>query len=128
MHSPFAVYAQIQDWTAYKCVVSGVQTVCDCTVDGVPTLKCLEIVIGNVLYVASVLVLLILFIMFIVGSFTYMSSGGDKEKVEKARHTFTYAIFGMLLFIGSYLILRIIDTLFLGGTGTIFRFEIPEFR
>jgi heme O synthase-like polyprenyltransferase len=108
------VYAQVREWKS-------------CVVDGVPTLKCLEVVFNNILFMSSALVALILFIMFIVGSFKYLTSGGNPEKVKSARSTFTYAIVGLVLFMGAYLILTIIDILFLGGKGSLFRFEIPEF-
>lgn len=96
-----------------------------CVVDGVPTLKCLEVVFGNILFMASAFIILVLFIMFVIGSFSYLTSFGNPEKIKKAQGTIRYAIIGFVLFIGSYLILNIIDILFLGGTGKIFRFEIP---
>jgi len=103
----------IQDWSG-------------CVVDGVPTLKCLEVVFSNILVMASAFVILVLFIMFIVGSFTYLTSFGNPEKVKKAQGTLKFAIIGFALFVGSYLILRIIDFLFLGGNLTIFKFELPS--
>ena len=105
------VYAQIKDWT-------------NCTVDGVPTLKCLEVVFGNILFMASAFIIFSLFIMFVMGSFNYLTSFGDEKKVKVAQGTFKYAIIGTIIFVCSYLILTIIDTIFLGGHGKIFRFEI----
>lgn len=113
MLSQFTVYAQVQEWG-------------DCVIDGVPTLKCLEVVFGNLLFMASGLVVLILFIMFLVGGFTYITSFGNPEKMKKAQGTIKYALIGTGLFIASYLILRIIDTLFLGGAGSLFHFTIPN--
>lgn len=95
-----------------------------CVVDGVPTLKCLEIVFGNLLFMASAFVVLILFVMFVIGSFNYLTSFGDQEKMQTARSTFTYAIIGLVLFVSAGLILVIIDFLFLGGKGAIFEFKI----
>lgn len=103
---------------SYNTITSG------CVVDGVPTLKCLEIVFGNILFMASAFVLLILFIMFCIGSFGYLTSFGDAEKMQTARSTFTYAIIGLVLFVSAALILFIIDQLFLGGKGAIFNFKI----
>ncbi|PIU37404.1 hypothetical protein COT02_01020, partial [Candidatus Roizmanbacteria bacterium CG07_land_8_20_14_0_80_34_15] len=66
----FTVYAQIQEWDqTFKGGPS-------CVVDGVPTLKCLEIVFGNILYMASFFIIIVLFIMFVVGSFKYLTSFG----------------------------------------------------
>ncbi len=112
-----AVYAQIQDWGP----ATGTG---GCMVDGVPTLKCLEIVFGNILFMSTAFIVLTLFIMFIVGSFNYLTSFGNPEKVKKAQGTLRLAVVGFMVFIGAFLILKIIDILFLGNTGAIFKFEI----
>ncbi len=112
-----AVYAQIQDWGP----ATGTG---GCMVDGVPTLKCLEIVFGNILFMSTAFIVLTLFVMFIVGSFNYLTSFGNPEKVKKAQGTLRLAVVGFMVFIGAFLILKIIDILFLGNTGAIFKFEI----
>lgn len=109
----FPVYAQINDWESSGCIV-----------DGVPTLKCLEVVFGNVLFMASAFIVLVLFIMFVTGSFMYLTSFGNAEKIKKAQSTIRYAIVGFALFLSAYLILKTIDVLFLGGAGNIFKFSI----
>jgi len=96
----------------------------NCVVDGVATLKCLEVVFGNILFIASAFIILVLFIMFLVGGFSYLTSFGNPEKVKKAQGTLMFAFLGFILFIGSYLILSVIDIMFLGGKGTIFQFTI----
>lgn len=108
-------YAQIKDWDANGA---------NCLSDGVPTLKCLEPVIGNIIFAASGFVIIVLFIMFVMGSYLYLTSLGNPEKLKKARGTLTFAIAGFILFLSSFLILRIIDTLFLGGTGTLLRLNL----
>lgn len=97
----------------------------NCVVDGVPTLKCLEVVFGNILFMAGAFFILVLFIMLVIGAFTYLTSFGNPEKVKKAQGTFRLALIGFILFLASFLILKIIDVLFLGGTGSLFKFEIP---
>lgn len=97
----------------------------DCVVDEVPTLKCLEVVFSNLLMMSSAFIILVLFIMFIIGAFTYLTSFGNPEKVKKAQGTLKLALVGFILFISSFLILRLIDVIFLGGAGKIFKFEIP---
>ncbi|OGK40001.1 hypothetical protein A3F34_02405 [Candidatus Roizmanbacteria bacterium RIFCSPHIGHO2_12_FULL_44_10] len=111
--SAFFVYAQIEKISDSTCVV-----------DGVPTLKCLEIVFQNILVLSSGLVAIILFIMFVVGSFQYLISGGDAEKVQKARGTLKYALLGTALFLGSYLVLNAIQLL-LGLENPLIEFKIP---
>src|SRR5512144_1868955 len=113
MFSPFAVYAQIQNWDTGDPVTS-------CMVDGVPTLKCFEVVFGNILFMASALIVLVLFIMFVNGSFSYLTSLGNPEKVKKAQGTLRYALVGFILFVSAFAILKIIDVLFLGNQNKIF--------
>jgi len=106
------VYAQaLQEWG-------------DCVVDNVPTLKCLEVVFGNILVMSSAFIVLVLFIMFVLGSFRYLTSFGNAEKVKKAQGTLRYALIGFILFILAFLILKIIDIIFLDGGGTIFKFNL----
>jgi len=97
-------------------------------VGDVPTLKCLESVFSNILNVASALIILVLFIMFVIGSFNYLTSFGNPEKVKKAQGTLKFAIIGFALFAGSYLILNVVCYLFFGVVGSscpLFKFELP---
>lgn len=96
----------------------------DCVVDGVPTLKCAEVLVGNLLFMSVSLVIIVLFIMLVIGSFNYMTSFGSPEKIKKAQGTIRFALIGFLLFISSFLILKTVDFLFLGNCGKIFKFEI----
>ncbi|MBI2051605.1 hypothetical protein HYT33_02470 [Candidatus Roizmanbacteria bacterium] len=99
----------------------------NCRVDGVPTLKCLEVVFRRVVLFASSLAIVVLFIMFVIGSFSYLTSFGNPERVKKAQGTLKFAIIGFILFISAFLILRTIDFLFLGGSPVnIFEFKIGE--
>lgn len=97
----------------------------ECVVDEIPTLKCLEVVFNNLIFLSSSIAVLALFIMFLFAGFTYLTSFGNPEKVKKAQATFRYAIIGLIIFVSSYLILKIIDILFLGGQGLIFQFRLP---
>lgn len=111
----FAVYAQgIKPWDPA------------CIVDGVPTLKCLESVFGNILFMSSALIVLVLFIMFMIGSFNYLTSLGNPEKLKKAQGTLQYALIGFGLFLAAFLIIRTIDVLFMGGHGNLLKFSIDE--
>lgn len=103
---------------------AGVNDWGSCVVDGVPTLQCFEIVFQNILNIASGLIIVVLFIMLIVGAFHYLTSLGNPEKLKKAQGTLKYAVIGLVIFLGSFLILKVIDTLFLGGCGRLFRFQI----
>lgn len=108
------VYAQgIQEWGS-------------CVVDGVPTLKCFEVLFGNVIFMASTLIVFLLFIMIVIGAFQYLTSFGDPGKLKKAQATLRYAIAGFVLFLASFIIIKVIDTLFLGGTGALFQLNLEQ--
>lgn len=119
----FTVSAQIQEWD--QTATGGT----NCVVDGVPTLKCLEIVFGNILFMSSFFIIIVLFIMFVVGSFRYLTSFGNAERIKKAQGTLKYALIGFILFVSAFLIMTIIQTLFL-GTGSekpnLFEFKLGE--
>jgi hypothetical protein len=77
--------------------------------DDVAQLQDLEGVFGNVVNVVLGLAGIVLFIMIILGGFSYITSGGDPKKVESARNTLTYAIGGMIFIALAYLILKFIE-------------------
>lgn len=127
--TPFQVSAQIKEWNDLD--GKGVGLAADapgntCLVNGVPTLKCLEVVTGNLLFMTNALILLVLFVMFVIGSYKYLLSLGDPGKVEDAKKTFTWAVIGLVVYVSAYLILFTIDQLFLGGKGDIFQLKIGE--
>lgn len=96
---------------------------CDIS-SGAPTIKCLEAVFANIVSVSVTLAGITLFIMLIIGSFRYLISGGDPKATETAQKTITYAFWGIILLISSYLILRLISNF----TGiSLLKFEIPTF-
>ncbi len=107
------VYAANDTWGGVKCMV-----------DGVPTLKCLEVVFQRVLVFMSSLVVVVLLIMFVIGGFSYLTSFGNPEKVKKAQGILKFAVIGFILFISAFLILKTIDILFLGGHGNLFDFNL----
>ncbi len=117
----FFVNAQIASLSNSACVVNG----------DVVTIRCAEVIFQRLLTLSSAFVLLILFIMLIVGAFKYLTSGGEAEKLAGAQNTLKFAFIGTAMFMGSYLFLTVIQTLFLGGTANrqynLFKFEIPEY-
>lgn len=114
MRLPLQVQAGIQNWDATP----------GCMVDNIPTFKCIEPLFSNILFISSSFILLVLFIMFFVGGFNYLTSLGNPEKVKKAQSTLRFAVIGFILYVSSFLILRIIDYLFLGGQGKIFELNL----
>ncbi len=124
--SPAPAFAQMKNWNDLDGDGPKLADAPDntCLVNGVPTLKCLEVVTGNLLYMVNGLILLVLFVMFVIGSYKYLLSLGQPEKIDDAKKTFTWAIIGIVVYSSAYVILLIIDNLFLGGNGTIFQLNI----
>lgn len=117
------IYAQIRNWNDLD--GDGVEDPDGgCLVNDIPTFKCFEVVAGNLLFMTNAIILLVLFVMFVIGSFKYLTSLGNPDKVEEAKNTFKWAIIGLIVYVSAYIILTIIDMLFLGGNGDIFNFSI----
>lgn len=95
-----------------------------CLVNGVPTLKCLEVVFGNLIFMASAVILLVLFIMLVTGALKYLLSGGESKKIGEAQSTIKWALIGVALFASSFLIINIIQALFLGDGFSLLKFTI----
>lgn len=64
-------------------------------------------IIGYALGLAGI----VLFILLIVGGFSYITSGGDPKAAEGAKKTITSAIMGLVVILVSYLILVIIKNI-----------------
>lgn len=89
----------------------------------VATIQCLECIILQVFHIAVRLAGIAVFIMLIIGGFRYLTAGGDPKSAESARKTITYAIFGLVLILAAWFILRFIET-FTGVPVTEFTFPI----
>ena len=66
------------------------------------------------------------FIMLLWGGVQWITSGGDKEGVEKARKKITQSAIGLCILFSSYAIMILIDKIFLGGSEGIFSFTLPN--
>lgn len=89
----------------------------------VATFQSLETLFGNTVQALTALVGVAVFIMFVVGGFSFMFAAGDQKKLEKARGTITNAIIGVVVIIAAYLILRTIGVI--TGVTTITTFTVP---
>jgi len=90
---------------------------------GVATIKGFEIIFQKILNVAVELAVVVLFIFLVIGGFKFITSGGDPKATESAKNTLTYAILGLVLLIGIWLILRFIEY-FTGIQVTVFKIGI----
>ena len=82
-----------------------------------------ECIVQIILNLAVRLAGIAVFVMLLVGGFKYLTSGGDSKATESARNTITYAIFGLALLLGGWLILLFIKE-FTGVDVT--QFVIPK--
>jgi NADH:ubiquinone oxidoreductase subunit 6 (subunit J) len=90
----------------------------------VATIQSLETLFVNVIQIVVSLAGVALFLMFIVGGFSFLFSGGDQKKLEQAKGTLTAAVIGLVIIVASYLILRLISEF--TGVGNITKFVIPN--
>ncbi|MGB9706522.1 MAG: hypothetical protein ACPLXP_00395 [Microgenomates group bacterium] len=95
----------------------------NCLEEEVAALQCFECIFQSILNIAIRLAGIAVFIMLIIGGFQYLTSGGDPKATESAKNTLTYAILGLALLLGSWLILLFIKE-FTGVDVT--QFVIPK--
>ncbi|HUV71746.1 MAG TPA: hypothetical protein VMW25_01940 [Clostridia bacterium] len=96
-----------------------------CEIGGVATIQGFECIFINLVRVLTPLVGLLLFVMLVIGSFKYLTSGGDPKKTQAAQQTLTFAILGLVLFLGIWFILQAIK-LITGVDVTQFRIPGPN--
>jgi len=109
------------DWIASECaekvvLPSGEEVV-------VAKIQGLECIVKTILNFAVRLAGIALFIMLLVGGFKYLTSGGDPKATESAQKTLTYAILGLALLLGGWIILLFVKE-FTGIDVT--QFTIPK--
>jgi len=90
----------------------------------VPTIKDIECVAGNLVSAALGLAGIVLFIMFLIGGFKYMTSGGDPKAVEAAKGTLTQAVAGLVVLVLAYVVLVVIEAI-TGVNVTEFKVTTP---
>ena len=64
-------------------------------------------------------------IMFLWGAIEWISAGGDSGKVTKARDRITQAFIGLVLLVGSFVIISYLGKVFFGDNFDILRFTLP---
>jgi len=76
---------------------------------GVASLSCIWVVISNVINAAIVLSAVVAVFLIVYSGFQYVTSSGDKEKVDNARKRLTYAIIGLVFIFLSFFIIKFIS-------------------
>lgn len=87
------------------------------------TIQDLELILRKVFNYALRLAGIAVFVMFLIGGFKFLTSGGDPEKTKAAKGTLTSAVLGLFLMIVSWLVLLFIQE-FTGVEVT--QFNLPE--
>lgn len=113
------VQAQTSDWSGV-CVGDASDLGVDAS--DVATIQGLECLIANIFTVFLAVIGLAGFVMFIVGSFRWMLSGGTKG-LDVAKGTMTTAIIGIVLALSAFIILNLVAQF--TGVQSILTFSIP---
>lgn len=85
----------------------------------------LNAVFGYVLDVLLTLAGIALLIMIVIGGFQYLTAGDNPKNAEKATHTLTQAVTGLIIIIAAWFILQAIKAL-TGFDVTIFNIVAPN--
>lgn len=78
------------------------------TANGVVTLDCVGPIIASIIFWLLTFAGIVALIFVIFGGFKFLTSGGEKEKVEGARKTLTWSIVGLILILSSFMIVRLV--------------------
>lgn len=89
----------------------------------VATIESLESLFSNAITAIVSLSAVALFLMLVIGGFSFLYSGGDQKKLEQARGTLTNAIIGLVVIVSAYLILRIVGAITGLNNLTIFQIK-----
>jgi hypothetical protein len=95
-----------------------------CVIDEVATIQCLVPLFENIVMAVMQISGVVLFIMFIIGGYHLLLSGGDPKKLEQGRNTLMYAILGLVLIVVAYLIIQLISVI--TGVPNLNQFTIPD--
>lgn len=77
----------------------------------VATIGSLTTLVSNIIRAVIMFSGVVLFVMLLSGGISFLFSGGDQKKLEKAKGTITNAFIGLIVLVGSYLILKLIQTI-----------------
>lgn len=78
------------------------------TTNNVATLKCIPMIFGYAINWLLIFAGVVALIFVIMSGISYITSGGDQKKLDKAKHTLTYTLLGLFLIFLSFVIIRII--------------------
>ena len=79
--------------------------------------------VGRIVTILLIVAIVLALIFLVIGGIRWITSGGDKGKLESARGTVTAAVVGLVVALSAFLILNIVTYFFLNGS--ISSFDIP---
>ncbi len=97
--------APYESWKSSKMCTGAKDTLSE----DVATIAGIVCLIANALNAVLTLFSFVGFLMFVYASFMLMISGGNPSGFETAKNTFTYAIFGFVLALSSFVIINLIS-------------------
>ena len=71
----------------------------------------IENFIRNIITVLAGLAGLVATGFFVVGGFTYITSSGNPEQLDKAKRTLTWSAIGLAIVIGAFILAQIVTTI-----------------
>lgn len=83
----------------------------------VATIQGITCLLRNILNVVLTILGFIGFVMLVYASFNLLISGGQPSHLETAKGTFTYVIIGLFLAVGSFAIMKVVDSLVSSASG-----------
>ncbi len=93
-----------------------------CVEGDVATIQGFQCLIANIFSVAITVIGLGGFVMMIVGSFYYLTSGGNTKGTDTAKKTLTSAVLGLVVALSAFIILNLIASF--TGVSIIKQFRI----
>lgn len=116
------VYAQTQAWSG---VCVGREDLNPNThANDVATLQGIQCLLANVFTVIITVIGLAGFVMFIVGAFRYLTSGGNTKGTETAKNTFTFMVIGIIVTLSGFIVLNLLSSF--TGIDVITKIVIPS--
>lgn len=112
------VSAQTAEWATQNTKCVGPETY---EAQDVATIQGIECLVANVLATAITIIGIAAFVMFLIGSFQYLTAGANAKGVESGKNAISFAILGIIVALASFVILQFISTF--TGVTTILQFN-----
>ena len=77
----------------------------------------LRIIIANIIRIALGLLGIVAVVIILIGGFTWMTAGGNEEKVDKAKAWIGYGIIGLAVILSAYAIATFVISSLLSAVG-----------